>query len=510
MVDISEKIDRIAGRYIEAGKYFSINRGRQYGKTTTLGALARRLKKDYYCFQISFEGEEAMFESEYGMASGIVDLIGNELNLEQVPEKLADRWNRPIDAEKPFRDLGRRITELCRDSDRGIVLMIDEADRASDNQMLLRFLGMLRDKYIQREMGRDSTFQSVILAGVYDIKNLKLKLRPDEEHRYNSPWNVAVDFEEDLSFSPKEIAGMLEEYESDYHTGMDIRTISELIYDYTSGYPVLVSGICKRLDENVAGMEAFPDRTAAWTGEGVAEAVKIIEHTRMPLFEDMIKQLKDYPELKEILRSILFEGASIPFNDYNDVLNLAKMFDYIKSVSGRVEVSNRIFEVVLYDYFLSEEAVGNATNRDAELNRSQFISGGRLDMEALLCKFAEHYSCVYTDNDQRFVEKYARKIFLLYLKPVINGTGNYYIEAQTRDAKRTDIVVDYRGEQFVVETKIWYGPQYNEDGERQLCEYLEQLHLKKGYMLTFSFNRNKKTGVRQTVVGDKQLWEITV
>ncbi len=33
-------------------------------------------------------------------------------------------------------------------------------------------------------------------------------------------------------------------------------------------------------------------------------------------------------------------------------------------------------------------------------------------------------------------------------------TGNYYLEAQTRDARRTDVIVDYLGEQFVVELKI--------------------------------------------------------
>ena len=50
-------------------------------------------------------------------------------------------------------------------------------------------------------------------------------------------------------------------------------------------------------------------------------------------------------------------------------------------------------------------------------------------------------------------KKYGRKFFLLYLKPIINGTGNYYLEAQTRDARRTDVIVDYRGEQFIVELK---------------------------------------------------------
>ena len=57
----------------------------------------------------------------------------------------------------------------------------------------------------------------MILAGVYNIKNLKLKLRPESEHPYNSPWNIAADFKISMSFSVSQIAGMLKEYEADYH-----------------------------------------------------------------------------------------------------------------------------------------------------------------------------------------------------------------------------------------------------------------------------------------------------
>ncbi|MCC8067217.1 MAG: ATP-binding protein [Clostridiales bacterium] len=510
MVDISDKIDRIIAKYVENGKYFSINRGRQYGKTSTLRAISRKLCEKYYCIQISLAWSNAIFTSDAQLVSSFIRRAGKSMRQIHMPEEMIQNWSRPLDADDPFSELDVRITELCAGSDREVILMIDEADRASDNQKMLQLLELLRDKYIDREDGLDQTFKSVILAGVYDIKNLKLKIRPDEEHRYNSPWNVAAEFDEDLSFSTGDIAGMLKDYENDHQTGMDIQMISELIYDYTSGYPVLVSAMCKRLDENVAGMLELPDRSAAWTREGVAIAAKLVENSKMPLLEDMIKQLKDYPELKEMLRSILFEGESVAFNPYNEVLNLARMFDYIKSVNGQVAVFNRIFEVVLYDYFLSEEQIDNAAKKDAEVNKSEFIIGGRLDMGALLSKFAEHYSYVYTDSDQKFVEKYARKIFLMYLKPVINGIGNYYIEAQTRDEKRTDIIVDYHGEQFLIETKIWYGPKYNKDGEDQLCRYLDRLRLNKGYLLTFSFNKNKETGVKEKKLGDKLLWEITV
>lgn len=43
MVDIRSKIDQIIAEYIETGKYFTINRARQYGKTTTMYLLEQQL-----------------------------------------------------------------------------------------------------------------------------------------------------------------------------------------------------------------------------------------------------------------------------------------------------------------------------------------------------------------------------------------------------------------------------------------------------------------------------------
>lgn len=55
MVDISDKIDRIIAKYVENGKYFSINRGRQYGKTSTLRAISRKLK-NITAFRLALPG----------------------------------------------------------------------------------------------------------------------------------------------------------------------------------------------------------------------------------------------------------------------------------------------------------------------------------------------------------------------------------------------------------------------------------------------------------------------
>ena len=56
-------------------------------------------------------------------------------------------------------------------------------------------------------------------------------------------------------------------------------------------------------------------------------------------------------------------------------------------------------------------------------------------MPLVMQKFYEYYEEIYSEKDQKFIEENGRKLFLLFLKPIINGTGNYYIEARTRDNK---------------------------------------------------------------------------
>ena len=64
MVDISKRIDTIMHDYIENGQYFTINRARQYGKTTTLYLLERRLQKEYLVLSLSFEAVDEYFETQ--------------------------------------------------------------------------------------------------------------------------------------------------------------------------------------------------------------------------------------------------------------------------------------------------------------------------------------------------------------------------------------------------------------------------------------------------------------
>ena len=422
-----------------------------------------------------------------------------ELDFEEEDKKFNSIWN--DDSILDFDLLSKAISDFCLMYPKPVVVLIDEVDKSSDNQTFIGFIGMLRDMYLRREdNGMKSTFHSVVLAGVYDIKNLKLKLRPDAEKKYNSPWNIAADFNVDMTFHPEEIAQMLNDYENDVHTGMDIKAISEEIYKYTTGYPFLVSYICKKIDEEF---------DQEWTSESIVKAVKVLVQGNSTLMDDLSKNLENNPEFREFMYSVSVNSVSYSFSLLNPMVNMGNMFSYIRDKNGRVVIHNLIFEEALFLYFTLDYTIkNNAKLSPFQLN---YVRNGKLNMEHVVTRFADLMHQEYRKNDEEFLERQGRLVFLSFLKPIINGIGFYYVEPQTRDNRRMDLVVTYDKQEFIVELKIWHGDKYEELGRDQLSEYLAIRGMDEGYLVTFDFSKNKQDAEPQWIEWNgKRIFEVVV
>lgn len=522
MVDLSKRLVQMK-KMIDKGNYFVINRARQYGKTTTLAALAEYLKDEYRVIFMDFQTiGNAMYENEDSFSRAFATCFLEEFQTsgkicedkrplaEQVIKELETVL---VEQNRPFylMNLFRYLIAVCELSDRPLVLMIDEIDSAKNNQVFLDFLSQLRNYYLRRERKGTAAFHSVILAGVYDVKNLKRKLRTDEEHKMNSPWNIAVNFDMDMSFFKDEIAKMLGEYEADENTGMNIGDMAGLIYEETSGYPFLVCRLCKIMDEELPGTAEFKNRSEAWSKEGFLAAVRILVLEKNTLFDSLNHKLGDYPELERVISRMLFNGEQVIYNPDLEEIDIAMMFGFARREGAVVVIANRIFETRLYNRFLtSEEWKESGITQASFMDKNRFVVNGHLNMRRILEKFVLHFQEIYGDKDDKFVEEYGRIFFLLYLRPIINGTGNYYVEAQTRDKKRTDVIVDYHGEQFIIEMKLWHGKEYHERGEAQLADYLNIYNKQTGYLLSFNFNKKKETGVFERKIAGKRIIEAIV
>jgi hypothetical protein len=511
MADTSRKIEEIV-RLVEKGKYFTINRPRQFGKTTILSLLAKHLNRqnDYLALKISFEGiDRVTYENYEQFIYEFLMLLLKKTELLNYPE-LSAFIEQHIGKTPNMPALSRFITGLVRHTEpqKSIVLLIDEVDKSANNRLFLDFLGMLRNKYLQRNEGEDQTFHSVILAGVHDVKTLKAKIRPDDERKYNSPWNIAADFTVDMSFSPGEISAMLREYSQDKGIQPDIPAIAERLYYYTSGYPFLVSKLCKFIDEQIVPLREERN----WSVSDTDEAFRIIadESYTTTLFDSLIKNLENNSELYDAVLDMVINGRTLAFTVSDPVISLGHLYGIIsKADDGRCRIHNRIYEQRIYGHMMSK-LERSRYEETGTMAGPEFFHDDTLDVKLLLQRFQAFMKEHYSGRDQKFLEREGRLLFLSFLRPVINGKGFEFKEPNVSDERRMDLVITLKNRRYVLELKRWYGPKAHQEGLEQLGGYLETYSLNEGYLLIYDFRKNKEYKQEEIVIGDKRIFAVWV
>lgn len=189
MVDLTGRLEAIRKK-VDAGQYITINKARQYGKTITLIALENALADQYYVLNMDFQTQmsNAKFKDENSFSRAFAKAFIFLMRNISIPSALNEALvtlQQELTGEFELVDLFMQISRICGIAEKPIVLMIDEVDSAANNQVFLDFLAQLRGAYIARD--RFPTFHSVILAGVHDIRNLQLKIRPMQSISATAP-----------------------------------------------------------------------------------------------------------------------------------------------------------------------------------------------------------------------------------------------------------------------------------------------------------------------------------
>jgi hypothetical protein len=120
-----------------------------------------------------------------------------------------------------------------------------------------------------------------------------------------------------------------------------------------------------------------------------------------------------------------------------------------------------------------------------------YIKHGRLDLEAWLLAFQQFYRA----NSEAWLEKYdfrevGRQLLLMaFLQRIVNAGR---IEREMAAGKgRCDLWIEYGGEQFVIELKLYRDPDTRDQGLEQTARYLSRLGLSPGYLILFETRAGK-------------------
>jgi len=326
-----------------------------------------------------------------------------------------------------------------------------------------------------------------------------------------------------MSFSPKEISTMLNEYCTENSLSMIIDKLSEELYFFTGGYPFLVSRICQIIDGKFYEWDKKP-----WNITDIQNAVKMILEEKNTLFDSLIKNLENNKELYGYIEDIIVRGNDKSFNKDNPLIDLGILYGYFKNRGGKVQISNKIFGERIYNYMISK-LENNYSKMDAYNFKGAFIKeNGGLDIEKILKRFQQFMKEQYSnetpplyiggvsdshkikDFGSLLIEHHGRLLFLAFIKPIINGTGFDFKEVQVSEEKRLDVVITYNNFKYIIEMKIWRGLKYHEDGVKQLCDYLDIHDLNRGYLLIFNFNKNKEFKDERVNIEGKDIFQVYV
>jgi len=493
MADISDKLNQTF-RLVEEGLYFTINRPHQYGKSTIQTELANKLngQTNYLALNISFEPiDYEVYQDKKVFIDTFLELLAECFELYAYDELSEFVLNEKGKLEN-FKGLSVFIGKLVRKTNQHLVLIIDEVDRSSNNQLFLDFLAILRDRYLRRSQIIDyPTFLSVVLCGVYDVKKIKQKINPETKFKYNSPWNIAMDYDVDLNLSTNEIASMLQVYADEKQRDMDIPELSEQLFYYTSGHPFLTSYLCKIIDE-----ELLPKRKdKEWSREDVDGALKVILNKDNTNFQSLIKNLENHPDLYHNVSQIILAGDELTFNIDDPIIDVGMTCGIFGRKENKVIIHNRVYEQRLYNYMTSKLR----TSSSIPTWEGKYIENGQLDVKRMLLGFQTFMQENYSGKNEAFLEKHGTLLFLAFVKPIINGKGFDFKEVQISEERRLDVVLTCLNQKYIVELKRWRGEKAHQEGLDQLSDYLDRQNLREGYLLIYDFKATKKAYKHQLI-----------
>ena len=447
---------------IEAGKelvhesrYFTIWAPRQTGKSTYFRLLATELKKEgYKVADVNFENYRRQSQKDF------LTRLGNALT---------KQWDMSFDNTS----LALFFEQIEANETEKAVLIIDEVE-GINAEYFGDFLHSIRNIYHSRT---NCMLKSVIFVGVSNI----VGVIQDNASPFNIADNLNIPY-----FTNAETTALLGQHEAETGQLFDPSVIAKISY-VTANQPGLVNGF--------AGLMVSNNPKKA-----VLDFADYLEVEKTYLNRSLNKNIANIIDKankhKPLVQKLLFTEAKIPFQIYKEDIkelhvNGIITYDADDNIIFKVPLYQKCLHAAFYPYLNGEgDRIGKNIRATDYLNEF-----GSLDIDKVI---AEYKVYVQRRGFQYFREKdendqytsiqeaalvYSFETFINAFLSVIGGKS--YLEANTA-LGRTDLLINVRGYEQVVEAKVFKNITQFEDGKAQLAYYAQHLSLKTAYYLVFA------------------------
>ena len=479
-------------------QYFVLHAPRQTGKTSALIALRDLLNSgggapdgagapsgagSFRCVDVNVEvGQVARDDTERGIRSILSSLAASARLLGDDFPKRA--WPGVFEQSGPDDALKDLLIEWCLANPTPLVLLVDEIDSLVGDT-LLSVLRQLRAGYQQRPRGFP---QSIVLCGVRDIRDYRIRSSTGEVVAGGSPFNVAAESLRLGDFTRKETRRLMLQHILE--TGQRFTPAGRrAVWEHTRGQPWLVNALC-------AGAcfksEAGRDRSRAIGVEDINTAREELILSRRTHLDQLAHKLEE-ERVRRVVEPILAGGeARYDLRDLEYARDLGLL-----APDPPPRMANPIYAEVVprqLGYVLQDRLdVDDAWHVDA---------AGVVDLRRLLTAFAtfygehaEHWLGRFDD----YREAAPQLILQAYLQRIVNGGGR--IEREYGLGRgRTDLLVLWPREpgqpydlwrRFVIECKVLRDSDRKsleatvERGVEQTLGYMGRCGAEEGHLVVF-------------------------
>ena len=479
-MDVDELLRLIRGK-----RYFVLHAPRQTGKTSALIALRDLLNGgeagDFRCVNVNVEvGQVARDDTARGLRSILSSLASSARRLgDDYPDGV---WSEILAKVGPDDALRELLARWCQAKPTPLVLLVDEIDSLVGDT-LLSVLRQLRAGYEHRPEGFP---QSVVLCGVRDIRDYRIRSSAGEVIAGGSPFNVAAKSLRMGDFTEDETRALMAQHTEE--TGQCFsKAAQKAVWTQTCGQPWLVNALCAgACFDNKAGR----DRSRAIEEDDIHAAREELILSRRTHLDQLAHKLEE-ARVRRVVEPILSGGAA-----RHEIRDLEYVRDLgLLAPDSPPRIANPIYREVV------PRELGYVLQDSLDVQAAWYVDdAGRLDMAKLLKAFSvffsehsEHWLGRFSD----YPEAAPQLILQAYLQRVVNSGGR--IEREYGLGRgRTDLLVLWPHEagqpsdlweRFVVECKVLRDSDHRslagtvERGVRQTLGYMNKCKADEGHLV---------------------------
>ncbi len=472
-------------RLIEQKRYFVLHAPRQTGKTSALLSLQDELNSTgrYRAAYVNVESAQTARDDVQTGIRAVLTALGREAEYRMNDRSVRDISQDALNSVVEIEALSETLSRWAASDARPLVLMIDEIDALSGDT-LISVLRQLRSGYTRRP---DGFPQSVILCGVRDVRDYRIRSRRDDEIvTGGSAFNIKAESMRLGDFDESQTRSLLLQHTDETGQRWSENALTE-VWESTRGQPWLVNALAHEAWKRVE------DRSRQIGHDDIIESREVLIRRRDTHLDQLADKLRE-ARVKRVIEPILSGESEAEVFRSDDV-------QYVRDIglisqSRPIQVANPIYREII-----PRELISSA-DESIPYETVWFVEDGRLVMDRLM----ESFQVFFRENSEHWVQRFdyleagPQILLQAFLQRIVNAGGRIAREYGVGH-KRTDLLVVWRvgdaRQKIVIECKLRRKglDRVIADGLVQISDYMDLCGTEEGHLVIF--DRSKKRTWKQ-------------